>query len=94
LNGQGQFDFDGNTYEPELDRDRLGKQFRAVFTLMQDARWRTLGEIEAALGFPQASISARLRDFRKQRFGAHEVLRRRRGEAVRGLFEYQLLRNR
>ena len=83
-----EFEFAGETYEPELDRERLGKQFHAVFKLMQDAQWRTLGEIEKQTGYPQASISARLRDFRKKRFGGHVVLRRRRGEPAHGLFEY------
>jgi hypothetical protein len=40
------------------------------------ACWRSLGAIELRTGHAQASISARLRDFRKERFGAHGVLRR------------------
>ena len=86
-----EFDFGGETYEPEFDRERLGKQSRAVFKVMQEPQWRTLYEIEEMTGYPQASISARLRDFRKKRFGGHVVLRRRRGEPARGLFEYLLV---
>lgn len=87
---QFDFYFGGNTYEPEYDQQRLGKQLMRVKKLMMDNRWRTLQEIERVTGYPQASISARLRDLRKKRFGSYEVLRRRHGEAARGLFEYRL----
>jgi hypothetical protein len=83
--------FDGETYEPEHDQVRLSGQTRRVFGAMRDGQWRTLGEIESITGDPQASVSARLRDLRKDRFGGHEVNRRRRGAAERGLFEYQLV---
>lgn len=86
--------FDGSTYDAALDGDRLGKQMEAVFKLMADCEWRTLAEIEAATRYPQASISARLRDLRKPRFGGYVVNRRRRGEGKRGLFEYSLVVNR
>jgi len=83
--------FDGETYEPEADFLRLAKQWRAVFDVMRDGRWRTLAEIRALV--PTASesaISARLRDCRKERFGAHRVDKRRRFAARRGVFEYCL----
>lgn len=82
---------DGETYEPECDGVRLGKQALAVFELMSDGRWRTLGEIVAAIGSgSEAGVSARLRDFRKQKFGGHVVNRSRRGVESVGCFEYQL----
>ncbi len=87
------FDFDGQTYEAPKDKVRLNKQGLRVFNAMQDARWRTLGEIEAITGDPQASISARLRDFRKDKFGEHMLDRRRRGHEAKGLFEYRLIVN-
>jgi hypothetical protein len=83
--------FDGETYEPEYDHERLGAQALRVWALIQDGEWRTLAEIEALTGDPQASISARLRDFRKRKFGQHVVERRRR-ETRRGLWEYRALR--
>lgn len=79
--------FDGDTYEPTIDAERLGSQAKAVFTLMQDRVWRTLAEIAMATGYPEASISARLRDFRKKKFGASEVDRRRRSVSQ---WEYRL----
>jgi len=84
-------DFDGATYERAHDKARLTGQCLRVFTAMSDGRWRTLAEIEAATGDPQASISARLRDLRKEKFGGYEVQRRARGERENGLFEYQLI---
>jgi predicted transcriptional regulator len=83
--------FGGETYEPEFDEGRLRRQLDRVRSLMTDTKWRTLAEIELATGFPQASVSARLRDLRKQKFGGWVVERRRRGEGKRGLFEYRVV---
>jgi len=82
--------FDGATYEPEKDQVRLGRQAQAVFDLMIDGDWRTLREISLQLGYPEASVSARLRDFRKSRFGGYDIERRRIGDG--GLFEYRIRR--
>lgn len=88
------FDFSGDTYDRALDQVRLNAQMRRVVRLMCDGRWRTLAEIEKRTGDPQASISARLRDLRKEKFGLSTVERRRRGEEVRGLHEYRLILSR
>lgn len=74
------------------DHARIARQRRAVFLLMRDAVWRTLAHISESTAFPEASVSARLRDFRKEKYGGHTVDRRR----VRpgsGLWEYRLLVN-
>lgn len=84
-------DFDGATYQPVPDHGRLTSQMLRVFQVMSDGRWRPLGEIAMTTGDPQASVSARLRDLRKEKFGGHVVERRARGERERGLFEYRLL---
>ena len=84
-------EFGGVTFEPELDEGRLRAQLLRVYNVMKDSRWRTLFEISAVTRDPEQSVSARLRDFRKERFGGHSVNRRRRGEGRRGLFEYQLI---
>lgn len=81
--------FDGKTYEPKLDRARLKGQLSAVKFLMLDHKWRTLSEIALKVGGSEAGVSARLRDLRKERFGAHTVERRRIKES--GLFEYRLI---
>ena len=80
--------FDGRTYEPEKDRERLGKQLEAVRALMRDGRWRTLAEIAHAVGAPEASVSARLRDMRKEKFGADLVRAQRRAGGA--LWEYRV----
>ena len=82
---------DGQTYNPVLDKPRLNRQTREVYGLMADGRWRTLAEIERGTGYPQASISARLRDLRKEKFGGFCVERRSRHERERGLFEYRIV---
>jgi predicted transcriptional regulator len=41
------------------------RQARRVIGCMADGAWRTLAEISAATGDPEASVSARLRDMRK-----------------------------
>ena len=82
--------FDGATYTEEQDQRRLTGQILRVFSLMKDAQWRTLAEIEQITGDPQASISAQLRNLRKERFGWHNVEKRHRGVLQQGLFEYRL----
>lgn len=85
---------DGECYVPMYDKGRLWTQHNRIFFLMQDGEWRTLSDIERHTGDPQASISATLRDFRKERFGSHTVNKRRLGDPKRGLFEYALVLNR
>lgn len=83
--------FDGDTFDPEHDGERLGTLLSAVFELMRDGQWRTLAEIREELGRgSEASLSARLRDFRKEKHGGHLVHRRRVGEPSDGLYQYQL----
>ena len=79
--------FDGATYNSALDQERLGRQLDRVQALMADGQWRTLREIADAVGGSEASVSARLRDLRKARFGAHEVERLR---VAGGLYRYRL----
>jgi len=83
--------FDGTTYSPEHDEDRLGTLLQRVKALMSDGGWRTLSEIRAVTGGSESGISARLRDFRKEGHGGHSVERRRRGDPKQGVHEYRLL---
>lgn len=80
--------FDG----PDLtdaDTARLGTQLDRVRLLMADGQWRSLRDIATVVGGSEASVSARLRDLRKPRFGAHTVERVRTHTA--GLWHYRLL---
>lgn len=87
---QTTFDFDGKTYDPALDGARLNTLLGKVYAVMSDGKWRTLREIQSLTGGTEASVSARLRDLRKPRFGRHTVERRRRGEPSDGIWEYQV----
>lgn len=79
--------FDGATYDAELDYARLGNQLRAVLDVMVDGEWHTLRGLAVATGYPEASISARLRDLRKRKFGRWVVERER---LDGGLWRYRL----
>ena len=84
--------FDGATYQPAQDGARLSSQLHATRELMLDHEWRNLAQIALALRkhglhVTEASISARLRDLRKARFGGFDVERRR---LIGGLFEYRI----
>lgn len=80
--------FDGRTYVPSRDGERLSTQYRRTFDLMRDGRWRTLAEIAYVVEGGEPAVSARLRDMRKKRFGSHTVNRRYR---EKGVWEYQLV---
>ena len=80
--------FGGATFEEDRDGGRLRAQYNRVFNLMKDGRWRTLSDIEAMTHDPQGSISARLRDMRKPKFGGHVVERKR---LLGGLFVYRVV---
>jgi len=85
--------FDGETYEEVFDCQRLKGQIRRVYDCMADGNWRTLREISYEAHAPEASVSARLRDLRKSRFGSHKIERRRRGEPSAGIWEYAMIDN-
>jgi len=77
-----------------IDGKRLGRQYEAVLKVMLECNgeYKTLKEIEEATGYPQASISARLRDFRQEKFGAWQVDRRRKTKTG-GTWEYKVTKN-
>jgi hypothetical protein len=84
--------FGGSTFDAALDGARLGSQLVRVHDAMIGGAWRTLDEIAALTGDRGQSISARLRDLRKERFGGFVVNRQRRGDGHRGIWEYQVLK--
>lgn len=79
--------FDGETFDQALDGPRLNAQLKRVRAVMLDGQWRSLRDIREHTGDPEASISARLRDMRKSKFGGYVVERRR---VSGGLFEYRV----
>lgn len=78
---------EGGTFDPARDTDRLNRQARAVFNVMRDGKWRTLKTIALLTNEPEASVSARLRDLRKPRFGGHVVDR---SYVADGIWQYRL----
>jgi hypothetical protein len=78
-----------------LDEHRDGRRIAAqrirVWRAMYGAGWMGLADISAVTTDPEASVSARLWDYRKAQYGAHTVERRH----VRcGLWHYRLRVNR
>ena len=81
--------FGGDTFDEELDGDRLRRQLVKVYAIMADGQWHTLAQISHLIDAPEASVSARIRDLRKDKFGGHRV------DAERvingnGLFRYRM----
>jgi hypothetical protein len=80
--------FDGETFDQERDGSRLNKQLQAVKQLMSDGIWRSLAQIAESVGYPEASVSARLRDLRKPKFGGYTVERK---YINKGLHHYRVI---
>jgi hypothetical protein len=82
--------FDGVTINDERDNGRLTKQLDAVRTAMLKwPEWWTLAELSGTTGYPEASVSARLRDLRKAKFGGYDVQRK---YVSKGLWAYRVTR--
>lgn len=81
-----QFEFGGSTFDPAKDGARLSKQLKSVLALMSDGGWRTLADISQAVNAPEASVSARLRDLRREGY----VVDRHRLPQKNGLHSYRL----
>lgn len=86
-------EFGGVTFQPGSDGRRLRRQLVAVWQVMQDRAWHQLPEIVERLKgegvkATTQSVSARIRDLRKEQFGAHMVIRRR---VAGGVWEYRLV---
>lgn len=77
----------GQTIDLARDKPRLGDQLRAVFEFVKSGDWVTLRQISAAVGAPEASCSARLRDIRRLGFTVE------REYVLRGLHRYRVLPN-
>jgi len=83
--------FDGGTLAEQPDAPvRLTLLWMRVHDYALRHRNVTLAELAKATGGSEASVSARLRDFRKARFGAHEVERAYIGN---GLYQYNVARS-
>lgn len=80
--------FDGRTYNPAVDQKRLSRQLDKVkFHLQSTGQWHTLRELALLCGGSEASISARIRDLRKPRFGGYIIERR---HVKDGVWQYRM----
>lgn len=84
--------FDGVSYEPEHDSERLSGLLGRVYHTLTSGQWYTLSALVEACGGSEAGVSARLRDLRKRRFGGHTIQRQRVGDPSAGLWAYRLER--
>jgi len=75
------------TFDEVRDGGRLFRQCQDVFDAIRGGHWFTLAELSDATGHPQASVSARLRDLRKVKFGGHSIAR---DYVANGLWRYRL----
>ena len=80
---------DGSTFDQERDGARLDKQHNRVLSALRGGDWWTLSALSRETGDPEASVSARLRDLRKPRFGSHTIERQ---YVERGLNRYRLVK--
>lgn len=82
LRGDPDHAFDGKTYNAPRDYIRLRGQLLRTWQVMLDGRERTLSMIAGETSDrrldggrdSEAAVSARLRDFRKDKFGSHIVV--------------------
>lgn len=81
-------DRNGESFSRTRDLSRLNQQARDVYEYMKHGEWRTLADISANTGHPEASVSARLRDLRKPMLGGFTVERR---YIARGLYQYRVI---
>lgn len=79
--------FDGATFNAARDGARLNCQLDAVRRAMLSGGWWTLPRLAAYAKGSEASVSARLRDLRKTKFGGYEIERR---YVTNGVWEYHL----
>lgn len=84
---EGRDSYGGWTFDPVQDLERMGKQYYAVMCLVVDGQWRSLRQISDATGAPEASVSARLRDIRKD-YGA-AAMEAKRAQEGKGTWLYR-----
>ncbi|OPX65702.1 MAG: hypothetical protein A4E30_00283 [Methanomassiliicoccales archaeon PtaB.Bin215] len=82
--------FDGAFFNEELDRARLTTQIEKVRKALADGRWHTVAAIAELIDAPEPSVSAQIRNLRKQENGGYIIETRRDGDT--GLFVYRLVR--
>lgn len=80
---------DRAAYDPEADKDRRRKQLGRVYSVLRDGLWHGLPELTERAGGLATSVSARIRDLRKPKFGGREIQARCFG---RNVWKYRMAR--
>ena len=80
--------FDGETYDEELDGERMTTQLELVREIMSDQGWHRILEVANRVDCSESGAAARIRDLRKEKFGSWEIVRRRVAHG-NGLHEYR-----
>jgi hypothetical protein len=70
---QDQTLFDGVTISPQVDDGRLTILQGRVYSYLRSHDWVTLRQLSEACRGTETSVSARIRDLRKPRWGEHEI---------------------
>lgn len=81
--------FDGPDVNP-ADEKRLATALGRIYEALSGGRWYTLEALAKVGRCSEAAASARVRDLRKYRFGAHLIERRRVTET--GLWAYRMVK--
>ena len=81
-------EFDGDDYVSRRDKPRLTLQIHQVRMYMENNDWLSVKQISDDLNFPEASVSAQIRNLRKEKFGNRIGERRYQGN---GLYEFKLM---
>ena len=69
-----------------VNTDDQAPVIKAVYDVMKSGRWMTLAEIAFASGYPEASVSARIRDLHRLMKLAYQKKKSKDGK----LYEYRL----
>jgi hypothetical protein len=80
--------FDGSTYDYNRDHNRLENQLQQVREYLEDGVPSGLQEISRYTRIPMQSVSARIRDLRKPKFGGYTIVRT---HVYGGYFHYAML---
>ena len=80
-------EFDGDDYQTERDKPRLTDQLQNIKLHMENKGFVRVSDIARKFGYPEPSVSAQIRNLRKERFGSRTVTRRYRGN---GIYEFKL----
>lgn len=89
MNAQQSY-FDGRTFSPVDDGQRLTRQLDLVKRCLMDGSWWTLTALAAVSGGSEAGVSARIRDLKKPRFGGYVIEKQR---VSGGLWRYRIPRD-